>query len=208
MAWLTPRYSADTEVLPMGKGKGPSRVVLAPLSDDRHVVVFFKRHVADDPRESAPGYEFLSACPMKVQATMFAVLKAVAAAPPKRYAGGGYWEAMHGTMTGWFEVRVDGSRPRLHYRVFCRLDYSAKGADRPLLVVVTGMSKPRARRRSQRATTPLSESSVTSISPATPGHISSANLVELSGGEHRFGDPLAFLIRHWFQSHPHAEGGG
>jgi hypothetical protein len=89
------------------------------------------------------GYQFLSRCPTKVEATMYAVRNAVASAPPKRYAGGGYWEAMHGTMTGWFEVRVDGSRPRMHYRLFCRLDYSAKGADRPLLVVVTGMSKPR-----------------------------------------------------------------
>ena len=45
----------------------------------------------------------------------------VAAAPPKRFAGGGYWEAMKGDMTGWFEVGVDGPR-RHHYRLFCRLD--------------------------------------------------------------------------------------
>jgi hypothetical protein len=105
--------------------------------------VFFKRHSEDDPQQRAPGYEFLSACPVKVEATMYAVLKAVADAPPKRYAGGGYWEAMHGTMTGWFEVRVDGSKPRIHYRLFCRLDYAAERARRPLLVVITGMSKPR-----------------------------------------------------------------
>jgi hypothetical protein len=37
---------------------------------------------------------------------MRAVLVQVAAAPPKRFAGGGYWEAMKGEMTGWFEVRV------------------------------------------------------------------------------------------------------
>ena len=32
---------------------------------------------------------------------MAAVLIAVAGAPPKKFAGGGYWEAMHGDMTGW-----------------------------------------------------------------------------------------------------------
>ena len=31
------------------------------------------------------------------------MLNAVAAAPPKRFAGGGAWEAMHGDMTGWFD---------------------------------------------------------------------------------------------------------
>ncbi|WP_196759531.1 hypothetical protein [Mycobacterium avium] len=128
----------------MGKPKKrAARDAPAASSEKTHDVVFFKRHIEDDPHETAPGYQFLSGCPAKVEATMYAVLNAVASAPPKRYAGGGYWEAMHGTMTGWFEVRVDGSRPRMHYRLFCRLDYSAKGADRPLLVVVTGMSKPR-----------------------------------------------------------------
>jgi hypothetical protein len=64
-----------------------------------------------------------------------------AAAPPKRFAGGGYWEAMKGKMTGWFEVRVDGPR-RHHYRLFCRLDYAAHGRPKPLLVVICGLSKP------------------------------------------------------------------
>jgi hypothetical protein len=124
-----------------GKGKKrASKDARARLSNDPHAIAFFKRHAEDDSKQSAPGYEFLSACPVKVEATIYAVLKAVAAAPPKRYAGGGYWEAMHGAMTGWFEVRVDGSRPRAHYRLFCRLDYDAQGADRPLLVVITGMS--------------------------------------------------------------------
>jgi hypothetical protein len=72
---------------------------------------------------------------------MRAVLVEVAAAPPKRFAGGGYWEAMKGEMTGWFEVRVDGPR-RHHYRLFCRLDYDAHGRSKPLLVVISGLSKP------------------------------------------------------------------
>lgn len=72
---------------------------------------------------------------------MRAVLVAVAAAPPKRFAGGGYWEAMKGDMSGWFEVRVDGPQ-RHHYRLFCRLDYDATGHDKPLLVVIAGLDKP------------------------------------------------------------------
>jgi hypothetical protein len=72
---------------------------------------------------------------------MRAVLAQVAAAPPKRFAGGGYWEAMKGEMTGWFEVRVDGPR-RHHYRLFCLLDYAARGQVKPLLVVICGLDKP------------------------------------------------------------------
>lgn len=72
---------------------------------------------------------------------MRAVLAEVAACPPKRFAGGGYWEAMKGAMTGWFEVRVDGPK-RHHYRLFCLLDYEAEGREKPLLVVVTGLDKP------------------------------------------------------------------
>ncbi|WP_330185988.1 hypothetical protein OHB26_39570 (plasmid) [Nocardia sp. NBC_01503] len=69
------------------------------------------------------------------------MLVAVAKAPPKRFRGGGYWEAMHGEMAGWFEVRCDGP-DREHHRLFCRLDYDAQGRNKPLLVVITGMSKP------------------------------------------------------------------
>ena len=48
---------------------------------------------------------------------------------------------MKGDMTGWYEVRVDGPR-RHHYRLFCLLDYAAKGVEKPLLVVVAGLDKP------------------------------------------------------------------
>ena len=48
---------------------------------------------------------------------------------------------MKGDMGGWFEVRIDGPK-RHHYRLFCLLDYEAKGQDRPLLVVVDGRDKP------------------------------------------------------------------
>jgi hypothetical protein len=109
--------------------------------DDAHDVVFFRRHPADDPAQSTPGREALESYPAKVRATMRAVLVAVAASPPKKFTGGGYWEAMKGDMTGWFEVRVDGPK-RHHYRLFCRLDYQAKNASKPLLVIIAGLEKP------------------------------------------------------------------
>jgi hypothetical protein len=113
-----------------------------PSSDDAHDIVFFRRHKDDDAERTIPGRVFLNdICPTKVRATMQAALIAVASAPPKRFAGGGYWEAMKGEMTGWFEVRVDGPK-RHHYRLFCKLDYEAQGRDKPLLVVITGLDKP------------------------------------------------------------------
>jgi hypothetical protein len=118
-------------------------------------VVYFRRHPEDDPAESAPGREFLRTCPATVRAKFAAILVAVASAPPYRFAGGGYWEAMHGDMAGWFEVRVDGPKPnagtgRHHYRLYCLLDYDAKGVDKPLLVVITGLAKPFRTRLSER----------------------------------------------------------
>lgn len=83
----------------------------------------------------------LNSYPALVRAKLRAVLIAVAAAPPKNFAGGGYWEAMKGDMGGWFEVRADGPR-RHHYRLFCLLDYAAKGRAKPLLVVIDGRDKP------------------------------------------------------------------
>lgn len=127
------------------RGTGPTstsaELSARPSSDDAHSIVYFKRHRDDDDAESVPGRAFLAACPTKVRATMRAVLVAVASAPPKRYAGGGYWEAMRGDMSGWFEVRVDGPK-RHHYRLFCLLDYAAIGETKPLLVVVAGLDKP------------------------------------------------------------------
>lgn len=67
------------------------------------------------------------------------VVSKVAAAPPTKFAGGGYWEAMHGDMTGYFEVRKKYAKH--HYRLFCRLDEASIGT-KPLLVVLTGMTKP------------------------------------------------------------------
>jgi hypothetical protein len=115
--------------------------------EDEHDVVFFRRHIDDDPAEAIPGREFLSACPIPVRAKFAAVLVAVASAPPFRFAGGGYWEAMHADMIGWYEVRADGPKPgggkgRHHYRLYCQLDYEAEAVAKPRLVVIDGLSKP------------------------------------------------------------------
>lgn len=124
---------------PLGNGEIERRT--RPSSDDPHEIVFFQRHKDDDPNEATPSQHFLNkVCPEKVRRTMRAVVIDVAKAPPKRYAGGGYWEAMHGTMSGWYEVRVDGPQ-RTHYRLFCLLDYDHPNEPKPLLVAVTGMRK-------------------------------------------------------------------
>ena len=68
-------------------------------------VVFYK--AADD---SVPTDDFLDACPVKVRAQLMAVLDAVAETPPPRFSGGGHWEAMHGDMGGYYEVRSQGPK--------------------------------------------------------------------------------------------------
>jgi hypothetical protein len=79
---------------------------------------------------------------------MLAVLSAVADAPPPRFSGGGMWEAMHGDMAGFYEVRKQGAPNRTQYRLFCLLDHSdlaglqKRGLPRPAIAVITGMSKP------------------------------------------------------------------
>lgn len=59
------------------------------------------------------------------------------------FAGGGKWEAVHGEMAGFYEVRVDGPGRR-HYRLFCVLerDGAKVGLGGPSAVVITGKSKP------------------------------------------------------------------
>ena len=48
--------------------------------------------------------EFLWGCPPRVQRLMTDISESVALSGPTRFSGGGYWEAMHGTMRGWFEI--------------------------------------------------------------------------------------------------------
>ena len=73
---------------------------------------------------------------------MLAVLKAVAEAPPPSFSGGGYWEAMHDEMKGYYEIRVNGPK-REHFRLFCLLERGGVdvGLKGPSIVIITGMSK-------------------------------------------------------------------
>lgn len=94
-----------------------------------------------------PADEFLDRCPVKVEATILAVLEAVRRAPPPAFSGGGKWEAMHGTMGGYYEIRVTGPGRR-QYRLFCRLENGSpeelaeRGFAGPQIVVLSGMDKP------------------------------------------------------------------
>lgn len=96
---------------------------------------------------SAPAPEFLSGCSPAIRAQFAAVLDAVAGAPPPRFSGGGLWEAMHGDMGGWYEIRVTGPG-REQFRLFCLLENGAsdelarRGLSRPAIAVITGMRKP------------------------------------------------------------------
>lgn len=94
-----------------------------------------------------PAEEFLDGCPTKVSAQLIAVLDDVAEAPPPRYSGGGRWEAMHGSMGGYYEVRAAGPK-REQFRMFCVLEngtsteLTRRGLPRPAIAVITGMRKP------------------------------------------------------------------
>jgi hypothetical protein len=115
-----------------GKAKEPS---------DAWRVHFFQRHRSDDPTETVPITEFLDGLPPKVAAEIHAVLDAVAAAPPSSFSGGGKWEAMHGDMAGFYEVRVQHGG--LNHRVFCVLERDAVDLGGSSIVCLGGLSKPR-----------------------------------------------------------------
>jgi hypothetical protein len=83
---------------------------------------------------------------------MAAVLKAVAEAPPNAFAGGGYWEAMHGSMAGYYEVRVDGratgaTTASSASSSVTEHDLASCG---PSVIVITGMEKPFRTKLSER----------------------------------------------------------
>jgi hypothetical protein len=105
--------------------------------------------------DSVPGADFLDGCPAKVRGTILAVLDAVAAAPPPAFSGGGKWEAMHGDMGGYYEIRVTGPG-REQFRLFCVLEnadrhaLAARGLRGPAIAVITGMRKKTGRVFSER----------------------------------------------------------
>jgi Txe/YoeB family toxin of Txe-Axe toxin-antitoxin module len=107
-------------------------------------IVFYRA-----PSGDIPGEAFLDSCPAKVEANIAAVLDAVRRAPPPAFSGGGKWEAMHGTMKGYYEVRATGPG-RTHYRLFCLLENGSddelaeRGFDEPQIVVISGMAKANA----------------------------------------------------------------
>jgi len=70
-------------------------------------------------------------------------LGGLADAPPPAFSSGGKWEAMHGEMSGFYEVRVDGPKRR-HYRLFCILerDGAALGLGDPSVVLLAGKRSP------------------------------------------------------------------
>lgn len=96
---------------------------------------------------SVPANDFLDECPASVEAKFLAVLEAVASTPPPQFSGGGMWEAMHGVMAGFYEVRTQGPN-REQFRLFCILENGAEedlgslGLDGPAIAVITGMRKP------------------------------------------------------------------
>ena len=108
---------------------------------------FFQRDARDDPSRSVPSRDFFDTIPVKVAAEMHAILLAVAEAPPPAFSGGGKWEAMHGSMAGLYEVRVQGGG--MNHRLFCILD---RGADLggPSIVCIDGLSKPPRRAANER----------------------------------------------------------
>lgn len=105
-------------------------------------IVYYKA-----PDGGIPPIDFLDGCPTKVAANLLAVLDAVAEAPPPQYSGGGKWEAMHGAMGGYFEVRASGPS-REQFRLFCLLENAdatelrRRGLRAPAIAVLTGLRKP------------------------------------------------------------------
>jgi len=112
-----------------------------PSSDDAHEVAFFRRPSDDDPGQAVPGREFLNACPVKVRATMRAVLARVAAAPPKRFAG----RRVLGGDEGRYDRMVRGPRrwsPPSSLPPVLPPGLRRRGPPKPLLVVICGLDKP------------------------------------------------------------------
>ena len=100
---------------------------------------------------SIPSIDFLKnpkRCPSKVHQRIQAVLKVVAEAPPPKFSGGGLWEAMHGDMHGYYEIRIQSEPNRTQYRLFCLLENGSpkeldrRGLSKPAIAVLCGMRKP------------------------------------------------------------------
>jgi hypothetical protein len=104
---------------------------------------FMRTHPKADP--AVPALAWLESVPDAVEAEIMATIDAVAQGPPPQFRGGLRYQAMHGDMTGWFEVRTK-HRKRL-YRLFCLQDRKAPGrqAERVGVLEVFLQEGPRAR---------------------------------------------------------------
>lgn len=104
-------------------------------------IVYYESAAGD-----VPAKDFLESCPKRVRAKLVAVLEAVRDAPPPAFSGGGKWEAMHGSMNGYYEVRATGPG-REHYRLFCILENGTddeleeRGFAAPQIAVINGLVK-------------------------------------------------------------------
>lgn len=116
------------------------RRAVARRNQDPWRIQFFQRAAADDRDRALPAVEFLDSIPAKVAAEIHAVLNAVATSPPPSFSGGGKWEAMHGDMAGYFEVRVQGGG--MNHRLFCFLERDAGDLGGSSIVCIDGLSKP------------------------------------------------------------------
>jgi hypothetical protein len=112
------------------------------------LVHFFQRHENEDASRSVPSLDFLAALPQVIVAQFQSILDAVASAPPPAFSGGGKWEAMHGSMSGIFEIRVQGAGQ--NHRLFCLLERNAVDLGGASIVVLDGLSKPKRRAANQR----------------------------------------------------------
>ena len=113
----------------------------AATRNEPWLIHFFQRDKRDDVALGIPAIEFLDGLPEEVTAEIHAVLDAVAAAPPPASSGGGTWEAMHGDMAGYYEVRVQGGG--MNHRLLCLLEREADDLGGSSIVCIDGLSKPR-----------------------------------------------------------------
>lgn len=100
---------------------------------------FFARETAGGVE--VPTIEFLDSVGDGVAADIEAVLDAVATAPPPAFPGGGQWEAMHGDMAGFYEIRTSGKGQ--NHRLFCVLERDADDLGGSSIVCLGGLSKPK-----------------------------------------------------------------
>lgn len=100
---------------------------------------FFQREGCGDLPGAVPAREFLDALAPRAAAKIEAILAAVAAAPPPKFAGGGKWQAMRGEMSGCYEVRVRDAS--LNHRLICVLDRPGDDLGGPSVVCLGGFSK-------------------------------------------------------------------